>query len=468
MESILEEKVKKEEKKIFALFNLSSGRWILEERQSEKENDTGKRSAYLEIKVLTDDNKLAGIVWYFGDKRAYIDDIRQMISRKENQRISMVLIAGDGTTSAGKKELKEAGIEIKKDLSNVKVKSKRRMKRATKDAKAKDFSIDDDVAQVPENDLIVKAKSLAQIREPEIIKVAEIPGLEGVYDIKGYSSNGVLLIYYRTVDKKSIGVSVIRTLADSVDSGIQAPVGIIGPDKFTPSAKKEAMEKKINLVSLREEKLSEGNKETKKLTERLVSGAIEILENRGYTLMDPSDKRYVNLNAGSESLGTYLLAEKEEKGTKNLLLTLLPAEEVVRVATVRQFHEQIEALKVKSGMLIALKRFTYTADRECRKYNLIPLHKNHPVFDIFRHDLVPIHEVVEKKEIHKILQKYHCRLHQLPKIYNDDPGIVAINGQVGDVVAIYRSDDNTTYRIVIAHPDSDITAEPNLDLYADD
>ncbi|RMG42384.1 MAG: hypothetical protein D6732_01140 [Methanobacteriota archaeon] len=103
--------------------------------------------------------------------------------------------------------------------------------------------------------------------------------------------------------------------------------------------------------------------------------------------------------------------------------------------------------------MIALKRFTYTAERECRALGIIPIRKNHPVFNIFNHFLVPEHRILSKKEVREVLKKYNCKLHQLPKIYEDDPGVVAIDARIGDVIEIERAPDVKFYRLVIGRPD---------------
>ena len=84
------------EDKIYALFKISSGRLNFELK-------TGEKADFLEIKVLNEEAKLAGIVWFFGHRRAYIQDIRNLVERKKKQQIVFYLVAGEGTTSAGKK-----------------------------------------------------------------------------------------------------------------------------------------------------------------------------------------------------------------------------------------------------------------------------------------------------------------------------------------------------------------------------
>ncbi len=446
--NILQEQIEENQDKVFAIFGIDEGRLSTEER-------TGEKADFLEIKVFTSDARLKGIAWYFGNKRAYIEDVKKMKTRKESQKVDMVLIAGEGTTAAGKKILKEAGIKLVKDLKSVKVTEKKKRRTKKKKKKVVETTIDDDISIATDaSDLIKKAVSLANKREPEIVKVTPVNEKEGIFDVKGLSSTNDPLIIYRTIEKNTVGVKEIRSFVEDMEDIIKkVPVAILGRDKFTPSAKKEAQEHGINLVSFKDEKETEGSAEKQEYMERLAEGAIEIIEHRGYKILKESDAQYSSLVAGSEKLGTYIIAVKEnEKGTSKMLI-LLPNEEVVRVATVRAFKDQMDALGVDEGMMIALKRFTYTAERECRTLNIIPIRKNHPVFNIFNHFLVPEHRVLSKKEVREVLKKYNCKMHQLPKIYEDDPGVVAIDARIGDVIEIERAPDVKFYRLVIGRPD---------------
>ncbi|OLS26467.1 MAG: DNA-directed RNA polymerase subunit H [Candidatus Heimdallarchaeota archaeon LC_2] len=452
MKNPLIEIVEDNQEKFFGLFSQTGGRLSFEERQGEKGD-------FLEVKVLNEQAKLAGIVWFFGQRRAYIEDIRLMVSRKETQKIDMVLLAGEGTTSAGKKELKEAKIKMMKDLELLKAHSPRKKKTKLSKKKKEKVSIDDDVVitETPDSPLISLAQTMIQRREPDIIKIREIKGSDiKTFEARGYTSNNDVLAIYRTVDTQSIGVKVIRSFYNSVDDEISSnvPIAIIAPDKFTSSAKKEASELNINLISEREERETKGSEEQQLLNSRLRAGAIEIIEQRGYTIIKKTSSKFMKLLAGSESLGTYIVAEGTENAT---LLVLLPAEEVVRVATVREFKKQMETMNIIEGMLIPLKRFTYTAEREAKDSQITALKKNHPVFNIFSHHLVPEHTKMTPEEIDIMLDTYHSKIAQLPKIYEDDPGVVAVNGKIGDVIRITRSVDTENYRLVIPRPDSGLT-----------
>lgn len=449
----LSDLVEEQESKFFQLFNQSGGRLSYEIK-------SGEKGEYLEVKVLNEEAKLAGIAWFFGMKRAYIEDVRLLVARKESQGANMVLVALDGTTSAGKKLLREAKIPIIKSLDEIKSAPKKKKKAKKQADKIEDeFSVDDDVniADYADSPLIKIAERLIKRREPEFINVRHAKDFEDeTNDVIGLSSRKAILAYYRTVDTDSVGVKFVRQFLTTIENFENIPIGIVGKDKFTPSAKKEATDNNIILVSEREIKETKGTEELQKLNDRLIEGAREILIQRNFEIITKTTPEFMKLIAGSQSLGTYILAENDKD---EAIIVLIPFEEVVRVATVREFHDQMTDLEITEGMLIPLNRFTYTAEREARNFSIAVLRKNHPVFNIFSHSLVPEHQILTKEEIDGILIQYNATISNLPKLFEDDPAAIAVNAQIGDVVRILRSHDNFVYRLVIPRVEAGVTAE---------
>jgi len=74
-------------------------------------------------------------------------------------------------------------------------------------------------------------------------------------------------------------------------------------------------------------------------------------------------------------------------------------------------------------------------------------------FDIFKHQLMPEHRILNEDEKKAILEKYKITEKQLPKILVTDPAILAIGGNVRDIVEITRKSpvagETKYYRVVI-------------------
>jgi DNA-directed RNA polymerase subunit H len=74
-------------------------------------------------------------------------------------------------------------------------------------------------------------------------------------------------------------------------------------------------------------------------------------------------------------------------------------------------------------------------------------------FDITQHHLVPKHEVINKEEKKKVLEKLNISLKQLPFILSTDPLVKHLNAKVDDVIKITRKSatagETIYYRVVI-------------------
>lgn len=74
-------------------------------------------------------------------------------------------------------------------------------------------------------------------------------------------------------------------------------------------------------------------------------------------------------------------------------------------------------------------------------------------FDIFSHELVPKHVVLNRQEAEDVLRRYHVRPHQFPYIKASDPACKAAGGKPGDLIKIIRrsptAGEAVAYRYVI-------------------
>ena len=73
--------------------------------------------------------------------------------------------------------------------------------------------------------------------------------------------------------------------------------------------------------------------------------------------------------------------------------------------------------------------------------------------NIFQHELVPKHIVLNKKEVEEVLGKYHVKPHQFPYIKVSDQACQMIAAKPGDLIKIIRrsmtAGEATAYRYVI-------------------
>ncbi len=120
--------------------------------------------------------------------------------------------------------------------------------------------------------------------------------------------------------------------------------------------------------------------------------------------------------------------------------------------------EKIEKIKTKTqdnvkGLLVASNRFTHYARREAKEGGIWIITSKDPRFDIFTHDLVPVHEICTPEETAELLEKYNIKRRQLPKILSSDPAVKAIGAKPGEIVKIHRDSQIAgkilAYRLVI-------------------
>ena len=69
------------------------------------------------------------------------------------------------------------------------------------------------------------------------------------------------------------------------------------------------------------------------------------------------------------------------------------------------------------------------------------------VIDVLRHELVPKHVLLTKKETQDLLDKYNISVLDLPQMFEKDPVAIAIGAKEGDVVNIIR-DSKTTVKSI--------------------
>lgn len=67
--------------------------------------------------------------------------------------------------------------------------------------------------------------------------------------------------------------------------------------------------------------------------------------------------------------------------------------------------------------------------------------------DVLRHELVPKHVILPKKETQDLLKKYQISVIDLPQMFEKDPVAIAIGAKEGDIVKIIR-DSKTTVKSV--------------------
>lgn len=153
-----------------------------------------------------------------------------------------------------------------------------------------------------------------------------------------------------------------------------------------------------------------------------------------------------------------LFCELEEDASQ-VMFARISLEDKVGVSVLREYFKKLEEQQEEKGkdnvkgLLVASNRFTHYARREAKEAGIWIITSKDPRFDIFTHDLVPVHEICTPEEVAELLTRYNIKRRQLPKILSSDPAVKAIGAKPGQVVKIFRDSQiagaTIAYRLVI-------------------
>jgi len=163
-------------------------------------------------------------------------------------------------------------------------------------------------------------------------------------------------------------------------------------------------------------------------------------------------------------LRRYKLIKREEKGNIISILAKVPGERkyvliwsivarVVGVAYADKMKKAMEEAGAEKGIMVANAKYTFAAKKKSKKYEIELIPKRFPPFNIFKHELVPKHEILSPEELKELLEKYRVQPYQFPRIRASDTAAIAIGAKPGDVVKITRKSvtagKSVSYRYVI-------------------
>ena len=147
----------------------------------------------------------------------------------------------------------------------------------------------------------------------------------------------------------------------------------------------------------------------------------------------------------------YLVEIPEVK--QKALIWCIPEKGTVGIAIVKNLHKVKKEKNIETGMIITSGKYTHAARLEAKKNNIELLPRIFPSFDIFKHELVPRHEILTLKEREQTLAQYRIQPYQLPEIKASDPAVKAIGAKPGDILRIIRKSPTAgthiAYRYVV-------------------
>jgi DNA-directed RNA polymerase subunit H len=125
----------------------------------------------------------------------------------------------------------------------------------------------------------------------------------------------------------------------------------------------------------------------------------------------------------------------------------------VGITAMNALYKVMKEKEIDRAIVVTEGRYTHAVKQGAKKKNVELLLKSFPVFDIFEHALVPMHEILGEKEKEQLLAQYRIQPYQMPQIKSADPAVKAIGAKPGDILKITRKSatagEHIAYRYVV-------------------
>jgi DNA-directed RNA polymerase subunit H len=147
----------------------------------------------------------------------------------------------------------------------------------------------------------------------------------------------------------------------------------------------------------------------------------------------------------------YVVNIPEDK--EKAMIWCILAEATVGIAAMNLLYKVMKEKELNRAIVVTEGRYTHAVKLGAKKKNVELLLKSFPVFDIFEHALVPMHEILDEKEKEQLLAQYKVQPYQMPQIKSTDPAVKAIGAKPGDILKIIRKSstagEHIAYRYVV-------------------
>jgi len=147
----------------------------------------------------------------------------------------------------------------------------------------------------------------------------------------------------------------------------------------------------------------------------------------------------------------YIIDIPQDK--EKALIWCILGEATVGIAAMNTLYKVMKEKEIDRAIVVTEGRYTHAVKLGAKKKRVELLPKSFPVFDIFEHALVPLHEILSENEKTQLLARYKVKPYQIPQIKSGDPAVKAIGAQPGDILKITRKSstagEHITYRYVV-------------------
>ncbi len=163
--------------------------------------------------------------------------------------------------------------------------------------------------------------------------------------------------------------------------------------------------------------------------------------------------KYRKLNVDSVEKDEDRIVYRLSRGDEKYIMHVLLGKSTIGISYVRDLRDQVDADEMTGGIIVGDGKYTYSARSSAPEMKIELIPPSLPTFDIFKHSLVPVHEIVSAEERKQLSEKYHAEPYQFPWIKSVDPISIILGAKAGDVIRITQKSETAgkyeTYRYVV-------------------
>jgi DNA-directed RNA polymerase I, II, and III subunit RPABC1 len=162
---------------------------------------------------------------------------------------------------------------------------------------------------------------------------------------------------------------------------------------------------------------------------------------------------YRNLNVEKIEREAEKILYHLSREDQNFLLMCVVDQKTVGISYVRELKKLLDAEEAMKGIMITSGRYTYSAMRASGEMGIELIPPTLPTFDLFKHKLVPKHEILNDEERRDILERFHAKPFQFPWIKASDHVSIILGAAPGDIVKVTKESETAgraeSYRYVV-------------------
>ncbi|MES1908831.1 MAG: hypothetical protein MHM6MM_001693 [Cercozoa sp. M6MM] len=187
----------------------------------------------------------------------------------------------------------------------------------------------------------------------------------------------------------------------------------------------------------------------------------EMLRDRGYSVapeqLDCDLETFVEEYGTNPDASRLTIVSNKLDDENDMIAVFFDSSEKLKIQSIKGFVESMKSKKIQAGIVVVREAITPVAKKVFteleEQLHLEAFFERELVINITQHELVPQHVLLSPSEKETLLQKYHLKDTQLPRIQKLDPVARYFGAKRGQVFKIVRPSETAgryvTYRLVV-------------------